>query len=888
MLSRLPSLRTRLAVLFGAFAIALAAALSLAFEESAAWRLHAAQEAQLAQAANQMADRLDRDMYERLRDVILLASTDGLAAVLQMQSDGRERLERVQKSYPNYAWIGVMDEAGKVLVATGGILEGADVARRPWFAAAQNGPATLDAHPAVLLEPYLPKTSAEPLRLVDVAAPIIGADGRVHGMVSAHLSMSWAKEVQQTIFRSIEDLKDAEVLVVSRDGEVLVGPTEMVGHRIPGDEIQARGSSGTVSENGRSADYVGAVANTQGYRNFAGFGWRVIARQPAVSGLGIGGLFVLGGTVIARSVAQPLEELAEAANLLRSAPSTSMPMIKSRYQEIAILTASLSSAFSELQSRKDALKGLNGTLELRVAERTRELEVAKNGAEAATRAKTDFLATMSHELRSPLSSIIGFSDLLLETTNLDETSRRRISLIQSAGSALTCVINDILDFSKIEAGRVEILSRPFRLECLIDGCISIMQAQADAKGVALITESVDALPRWVLGDEGRLRQVLLNLINNAVKFTKAGHVTLRVSRDCASFDRIAFTVIDTGIGIPEDRIGRLFQRFSQADSEVEREFGGTGLGLAISQSLAELMGGQITVRSQVGGGSTFAFTVFLPETEAQAASTQLAMLPTSARSLHILLAEDLVPNQEIATAILTRAGHTVEVVGDGEEAVEAAASARYDLILMDVQMPRMDGLAATRAIRAFPTSAATTPIIAMTANVLPEQVQRFRKGGMDAHVGKPINPRELLSQIETLTLRSVEHVNTLTSPADETSTLSCAFEPARYTEILELLGPEKVRSYLADLTIRTEALPTIACSVEVSDLGAIAHKLVALAGMLGFTDLSESCAHLDATCEEPSGDIQGSLRRVCNAAARVLGVVPDLERSLDQARNDAA
>jgi CheY-like chemotaxis protein len=332
--------------------------------------------------------------------------------------------------------------------------------------------------------------------------------------------------------------------------------------------------------------------------------------------------------------------------------------------------------------------------------------------------------------------------------------------VKSAGAALLTVVNDILDFSKIEAGHVEIEPRPFATLALLDNAVSMMRSIADRKGLALGLEIDPALPPVLMGDEDRLRQVLLNLLNNAVKFTPAGSVGVEVRVESRSDEActVHFAVSDTGIGIPPQQIERLFQRFSQVDSSIRREFGGTGLGLAISKRLVELMGGEIGLESLEGQGSTFWFRVRLPIAQERRRTKRGAAakaVPKSAGA-HILLAEDNEINQEIARTVLEAAGYRVDVVPDGAAAVSAVQGAAYDLVLMDVQMPVMDGITATHRIRALEGEGRAIPIIAMTANVLPQQVAAFRAAGMDDHVGKPFKREELYDAIERWRGRSSE------------------------------------------------------------------------------------------------------------------------------------
>jgi signal transduction histidine kinase/CheY-like chemotaxis protein len=406
---------------------------------------------------------------------------------------------------------------------------------------------------------------------------------------------------------------------------------------------------------------------------------------------------------------------------------------------------------TDITALKAALQDLAAATE-QAGRATAEAQAARAAAEAASQAKTEFLASMSHEIRTPLNGILGYTDLLLEDPTLTPDQTRQLERVRSAGAALLTVVNDVLDFSKIESGHVEIEQRPFAPAALLENAVSIVRSVSDKKGLSLSLTTDPALPPLLVGDEDRLRQVLLNLLNNAVKFTPTGEVAVSVTVDIPGPGRcgLRFAVADTGIGIPAEQQGRLFQRFSQVDSSIRREFGGTGLGLAISKHLVGLMGGTIGVESADGSGSTFWFRVELAVADAPRLpdSRPAAAAPPAGTGARILLAEDNEINQEIARTVLEAAGHRVDVVGDGAAAVMAVHGGGYDLVLMDVQMPVMDGLTATKRIRALDGPGRLTPIVAMTANVLPQQVAQFRAAGMDDHVGKPFKREELFAAIE--------------------------------------------------------------------------------------------------------------------------------------------
>ena len=379
-----------------------------------------------------------------------------------------------------------------------------------------------------------------------------------------------------------------------------------------------------------------------------------------------------------------------------------------------------------------------------------DLIAARDVAEAGARAKSEFLANMSHELRTPLTSVIGFSGLLRGSDNLPAAERTYADRIATASDALLSVINDILDYSKLEAEAVDLEPQPFDPRAMAEGAAAIVEDLFKTKGLTLVVDVADNLASALMGDEGRLRQVTLNFLSNAVKFTGTGTVTLHVS-DAAGRLRVAVT--DSGIGISPDKIAMLFDRFTQADASTTRVYGGTGLGLAISHRLIEMMGGVIGADSQPGQGSTFWFEVPLTSAgiAAMAPVPVVSSLPSGVR---ILIADDASANRELVTAIMAGFDVDLDAVRDGAEAVEAARNGGYDLILMDVHMPVMDGLEATRAIRAMGGAVGRTPIVALTANVQPEHVERCREAGMDAHVGKPIQVVDLFETISAVLTRA--------------------------------------------------------------------------------------------------------------------------------------
>jgi PAS domain S-box-containing protein len=433
----------------------------------------------------------------------------------------------------------------------------------------------------------------------------------------------------------------------------------------------------------------------------------------------------------------------------------------------------ISEDITERKRAEEELRAINRFLEEAT---TRANDMAAK-AELASTAKSEFLANMSHEIRTPMNGVIGMTGLLLDT-ELDEEQRRYAETVRASGEALLTIINDILDFSKIEAGKLDLEALDFDLSILLDDFAASLAPRIQEKGLKLLCAADPAVPTRLRGDPGRLRQILMNVAGNAVKFTHAGEVAVRVSLLESNEDDVLlrFSVSDTGIGIPNGKIGLLFDKFSQVDTSTTRNYGGTGLGLAISKQLAELMGGEIGVESEEGKGSEFWFTARLglraagapaedlppgdlrgvraPIVDDNATSREILITRHTAREMRklfadrtarILLAEDNVINQRVGLGILKNLGLSADTVASGAEAVTALETRPYDLVLMDVQMPEMDGFEATRRIR-NPQSAVFNhqiPVIAMTAHTMAGDRERCLEAGMDDYVSKPVTPSAL-------------------------------------------------------------------------------------------------------------------------------------------------
>ena len=441
---------------------------------------------------------------------------------------------------------------------------------------------------------------------------------------------------------------------------------------------------------------------------------------------------------LAHKVIEPVQRLSDAMHKVAAGGSFEPVDEQDDDPLFRSLTSSFNNLLSKLGEREDDLKRA-----------MRELEVARDAANAANVLKTQFLANMSHEIRTPLNGVLAMAEVM-SMGELDPVQRSRLDVIRQSGGLLLAVLNDVLDLSKIEAGKLTLVVDDFDLEPVMAGAAEGFRVMAETKRLDFSFEIEEAAAGWWRGDADRLRQIIGNLLSNAVKFTPRGSVAARVGVD-AENGALRIVVRDTGVGIAPEKLPTLFEKFTQADNSATRRFGGTGLGLAICRELTQMMGGSIDVESREGAGSTFTVELPLEHGAPAEPSTEGAETHGDDGDLRLLAAEDNQTNRQVLQAVMDSLGIDIDIVPDGREAVDAWRTGGYDLILMDIQMPVMDGIDAAREIRKLELEEKRrrTPIVALTANALTHQIEEYLAAGMDGHVAKPIEIAKLYEAIST-------------------------------------------------------------------------------------------------------------------------------------------
>lgn len=527
---------------------------------------------------------------------------------------------------------------------------------------------------------------------------------------------------------------------------------------------------------------------------------------------------------------------------------------KTSHDEVGVLIDGVNEMLAEIGQRDKLLlrhqEELEHTVELRTAAlvaANTELATARDRAMEGSRAKSKFLANMSHEIRTPMNGIMGMTQLALDSP-LAPDQRDWLETVKSSAASLLNILNDILDFSKIESRKLTLERVPFSVRDVVNDTLKALAPTAHQKGLALVADVAADVPAAITGDPGRIGQVLTNLVGNAIKFTEQGHVRIEVRREgerANGMIGLRFAVIDTGIGIPGDKHATIFESFSQADGSITRRFGGTGLGLTISLTLVHMMGGRLWVESEPGRGSTFQFTADFPLSAMPAVPNDgfLAGLGTPRR---VLVVEDHIVNQRVAVGMLTRRGHTVEIANNGLEAVEAVTRSHFDVVLMDLQMPHMGGLEATRTIRALEAGTGwRSRIVAMTAHAMKGDREQCLAAGMDAYLAKPIDRESLFA--------AVEEGDEVTPRAPSPGSFDLDDLRDRLDGNDDLIA-EIVGLFLEDCPARLAEIGTAVASRDRGRIRTAAHSLKGAAGSLSATALVQCADALETAAQGDSDD----------------------------------
>lgn len=773
------SFRAKLVLLFGGLFLLTGAAVTLAVDRIVSAQVMQSNGDELHGLARTISKAIATNLEEREREVALLAASPTFTGAALDSKEVRENLQRVKKTYRHYAWIGVARPDGIVASAADGVLEGKSVAMRPWFIEGSKGVFVGDIHEAVLLSKLLnPPANADPLRFVDFASPIYDKSGKFSGVLATHALWSWVDEIIANLLPQNAGATGVQVFIADRHN-ALLSPYEFVGKlQLPASTSGAEKYRIDAWPDGSKYLFTDVRIDA---RTTTDLGWHVVVRQPlelarlpltrlrlvlAVLSAVASALFLVVAYWVARGVSQPIEAIARSAQRIAEGDEHEALAKVTASRELEKLSDALIAMTSTLTRRKDELSQINASLEHTIAERTAQLQGAKDLAEQASSAKSRFVANVSHEIRTPMNGVLGMLELASQTA-LDSRQREYVEKAEGAARSLLSLLNDILDFSKIEAGQLQIDLHTFALEDLMQNLAVVLGGAHTKPGVKLIFDIANGIPPMLVGDRMRIQQVLINLGGNALKFTENGQVIVTVEKlmqkDRSA--RLRFSVSDTGIGITDEQRSRIFQSFVQAEASTSRRFGGTGLGLAISRHLVHLMGGELAVQSESGKGSRFYFDLDLGVDEG-AGQVSAAIGNTASKPLRLIVIE---PNPVMAQTLCNYAAMaqwSCESMPDPGAAIDAirlsnASGSEITAVLVDGTLPDQR---ATRFIEALADAGlkpAPVVLLLTPASWSGAQAPETKRGIKVIHLGTPLTPRKMREAIQSAVYGS----DTIAQPA---------------------------------------------------------------------------------------------------------------------------
>lgn len=733
------SISTQLMLMLGGLVLLITLVLAGVLESLVTRREEAAIGRQFSELAAQAADKLDRTLFERYREVELLANQPGFGSVDTLPQK-RRLLEDMQKTYAYYAWLGLTDRQGKVLVSANGLLEGANVAQRPWFRRALEGVHLTDVHEAALLDKLLRTGSGkEPLRFIDVAFPYRDAQGRVAGVFGTHLSLAWAADIEQSVMQPLLARAGAETLILGKDMTVIIGPTSMVGTRLtlPPDalSVPAPHAYRTAKfDDGKT--YLVAYSRMRGYNASPGLDWTVVVRQdvtlayaPVVAlrtqvmlvGGGIALLFAALAWPLSRHIARPLGALAASARRVELSEARHIDDIPGSYREIGQLRAALQSLVGQLQANETSLQ-------------------------QTARRKDEFLATLAHEFRNPLAPIAAAADLL-RIGRADLAQQRRLGeVITRQTRHMTGLIDGLMDVSRVTRGEVKLDRHPVDLRDVVAEAMEQTAPLIAAKRHRVETRLALG-PMMVMGDKKRLVQVLANVLNNAAKYTAdGGWIDVALSQQDGG---AVLSVRDNGIGMSEELMAHVFELFTQETRKVDLSAGGLGVGLALAKRLVDLHGGTLTVSSHgkdQGSEFVLALPMIAPAAAASGGSGDAQQQPPCAPAASVLIVDDNVDAANTLGMLVESLGYNVHIEYQGQAALERVRLEPHKICLLDIGMPVMDGYELASRLRALPEMRDAF-IVAVTGYGQPSDRERALLRGFDDHIVKPVDLERLMARL---------------------------------------------------------------------------------------------------------------------------------------------